>query len=74
MLAKHVDDDMPSFLMIDVDGKCGDGVFSQRYKRRLNWVLRFWLLLLSPRAWTGHVPNTERTKWWKFEAEMMSRP
>ena len=53
MLAKCVDDDVPPFLMIDIDGEGGDWIVRQRDKRRLNRFLRFWFL--SPRAWAWHV-------------------
>lgn len=60
MLAKRVDDDVPSFLMIDVDGERGDGVVRQRHKRWLNRFL--WLWLLSLRAWARHVDEHGKTK------------
>jgi len=60
MLAKHVDDDMPSFLMIDIDGECGDGIVRQRHER---WLGRFlWLWLLSSRTWTWHTDKHGETK------------
>lgn len=57
VLAEHIDDNMPPFLMVDVGGEGRDWVIRQRHKRWLNRILWFWLWfrLLSPRAWTGHL-------------------
>ena len=63
MFAKHVDDDMPSFLIVDVDHECGDGIVGQRHERRF----LLWLWFLSSRAWAGHV-----CKNWKDEGVVCS--
>jgi len=60
MLAKHVDDDMPPFLMIDIVGECGDGIVRQRHKRWLNRFL--WLWFLPSRTWTWHTCKYGETK------------
>ena len=60
VLAKHVNDDMPPFLMIDIVGECGDGIVRQRYERRLSRFLGLWFL--SFRAWTGHTGKHGKTK------------
>ena len=62
MLAKHVDDDVPSFLLIDIDGECGDGIVRQRHKRGLDRFLRFWFL--SPRTRARHICKHGKIKGW----------
>lgn len=54
MLAKHIDDDMPSFFIVDIDDESRNGVVRQGHKRRPNGFL-LWLWFLSSRAWTWHI-------------------
>lgn len=72
VLAKRVDDNVPPFLMIDVDGEGGDGIVRQRHERLLNRFL--WLWLLSPRARTGHVREHEEDKVVEVRDGVIFRP
>ena len=59
MLAKHVNDDVPSFFVVDVDDECGDGIVRQGHKRGVGeWFLRLWFL--PSRARSGHSCRKEK--------------